>query len=79
MDVCKNHRDAVEIVHDQAICPLCDAERQIDEWEREACDKNEKITRLEKEIYALVIRIDGHMDEISGLRNARYRLVSTVA
>ena len=53
MDVCKNHRDAVEIVHDQAICPLCDAERQIDEWEREGSDKNEKIASLEKEIEEL--------------------------
>jgi len=35
MDICRNHKDGIVIVHDEAVCPLCDAYRQIDEWEKQ--------------------------------------------
>jgi predicted DCC family thiol-disulfide oxidoreductase YuxK len=35
METCKRHGKNVVIVYQDGSCPLCDAERQINEWEKQ--------------------------------------------
>ena len=55
MNTCEQHYKAV-IVFDGKGCPLCDAEKVIDDWEKQDSEQRGKIESLEQEIRETINR-----------------------